>query len=283
MKSQNNRIAGAVLIAGTIATGAVPAEAGTSPSTRSAAREASVDRRLSDSEITESSGLARSTFKRNVLLTHNDSGDWARVFAVAPDGQTRAELTLDGADAIDWEDISTGPGHSIWIGDIGDNGWSRDSITVYKFTEPADLTSSDVSWQSYDLEYEDGPRDAEALLVRPRSGRLFIVSKDEDGGDIYRAPRRLSTSSTNTLKRVAAAPHSVTGGTFAPDGNSFVLVNYTRSYVYSRVGGPIRSETSKANNSSQGESVEVGRGGTRLLIGQEGSNSPVYRMPYNAP
>jgi hypothetical protein len=280
---QKSRIAGAVLLAGTIAVGVAPAQAGTSDATRTAHREAAVDRRLSDSEITESSGLARSTFDRGVLWTHNDSGDLARVFAVAPDGETRAELNLEGADAIDWEDISTGPGHSIWVGDIGDNGWSRDHITVYKFTEPESLRSSYVSWESYDLEYEDGARDAEALLVRPSTGRLFIVSKDEDGGDIYRAPRRLSTSSTNTLVRVASAPHSITGATFAPGGSSFVLVNYTRSFVYSRIGGPVRSEATKANNSSQGESVEIGRGGNRLFLGQEGSNSPVYRTSYRAP
>ena len=283
VSSQRSRFVAALLIGGTVAAGAVPARAGTPISNDASERETRVDRRLSDSEIVESSGLARSTFDRRLLWTHNDSGDSARVFGVGADGRTRAELTLDGADAIDWEDISTGPGHSIWVGDIGDNGWSRDHITVYTFTEPATLGSTDVSWQSYDLEYEDGPRDAEALLIRPRTGRLFIVSKVEDGGDIYRAPRRLSTSSVNTLERVASAPHSVTAGTFAPDGDSLVLVNYTRSYVYSRIGGPIRSESSKVNNSSQGESVEVGRGGNQLLLGQEGSDSPVYSMPYNAP
>ena len=242
-----------------------------------------VDRKLWDDRITESSGLARSTFERPLLWTHNDSGDSARVFAVGADGNTRAVLSLQGAYSLDWEDIAEGPDHTIWVADIGDNDWSRDHVTVYRFTEPEDVESGDVSAVAYDLEYPGGPRDAEALLVRPRTGRVFIVSKVEDGGAIYRAPKHLSTSSVNKLKRVAAAPGVVTGGTLAPDGRSFVLFTYTRAYVYSDLGQAADSVTSKVNNSAQGESVEVGRGGKRLLLGQEGDDSPVYAMSYKAP
>jgi hypothetical protein len=272
-------IVGTVALAGVMAAGTVPAQA----VTEAGAAEPGVNRHLKDKRITESSGLARSTFDRPLLWTHNDSGDSARVFGVATDGDTRAVLRLDGADAVDWEDISTGPRHSIWAGDIGDNDAVRDHITVYRFKEPRKLKSGDVDWQSYDFKYADGPHNAEALMVRPTTGRLFVVTKDGDGGDIYKAPRKLSTSSVNKLKRVASAPPTVTAATFAPDGKSFVLVSYTRSYVFSRIGGEVKSEESKVNNSAQGESVEIGRGGKRMFLGQEGSNSPVYAVAYKAP
>ena len=280
---RRTRTTGLLGMAAVLAFGVLPVQASAQVRHAAVAKEPVVDRHLEDDDITESSGLARSTYDRPLLWTHNDSGDEPRVFGVKPDGETGAVLTLQGADAIDWEDISTGPRHSLWVGDIGDNGWSRDHITVYRFSEPRSLQWEDAAWTAYDFEYEDGPRDAEALMVRPRTGRLFVVSKDEDGGDIYRAPRELSTSSVNTLRRVASAPHTVTGAAFAPDGDSFVLVNYTRSYVYSRIGGSVTSETSKVNNSSQGESVTIGRGGKRLFLGEEGSNSPVYAMPYRSP
>ena len=260
----------ATLLAGTALT--APAQAASS-----------VNRQLWDDRITESSGLARSTYKRPLLWTHNDSGDSARVFAIKADGNTKAVLTLNGAGAVDWEDISTGPGHSIWVGDIGDNGSSRDHVTVYRFTEPRKVTSGDVSYRSYDLKYPGGPRNAEALLVHPTTGRLYVVSKDDDGGAVYRAPRKLSTSSVNKLRRVCSAPHTVTGGTFAPDGRSLVLISYTRTFAYSKICGSVRSDTSKINNSDQGESVEIARGGKRLFLGQEGDDSPVYAVPYSAP
>jgi hypothetical protein len=250
---------------------------------QAAQAEPVVDRQLWDDRITESSGLARSTYSRPVLWTHNDSGDSARVFAIGGDGNTRAVVSLEGAGAADWEDMASGPGHSIWVADIGDNGWDRGHVSVYRFQEPAELESGSVSAVRYDFEYPDGARDAEAMMVRPKTGRIFIVSKVEGGGAVYRAPKRLSTSSVNTLKRVGSAPAVVTGGSFAPDGRSYALVTYTRTYVFTEIGGAARSETSKVNNSSQGESVEVGRGGKRLFLGQEGSNSPVYAVPYRVP
>ncbi len=266
------------------ASAAMPASRSTGPALQRAEDSSPViDRQLWDDRITESSGLARSTYKRPLLWTHNDSGDSARVFAVKGDGNTKAVLTLDGAEAVDWEDIASGPGHTVWVADIGDNGWSRDHVTVYRFTEPKHVESGDVATEAYDLEYPGGPRDAEAILVRPGTGRLFVVSKVEDGGAIYRAPKHLSTSSVNKLKRVCSAPDVVTGGTFAPDGRSLVLINYTRAYVYPGIGKAADSVLSKVNNSAQGESVEIGRGGKRLLLGQEGDDSPVYAMTYNAP
>lgn len=242
-----------------------------------------VDRHLTDDRIVESSGLARSTYPRSLLWTHNDSGDSPRVFAVKRDGSTRAVLRLKGADAVDWEDISTGPGHTIWVGDVGDNDASRDHVTVYRFREPRSPQSGRVRATAYDFTYPGGPRNAEALLVRPGSGRLFIVSKDDNGGAVYRAPRTLSTSSVNELRRVADAPKTITGGTFAPDGKSLVLVSYTRAYTYSSIGGAVRSDENKVNNSDQGESVEISRDAKRMLLGQEGADSPVYAMDYNAP
>lgn len=269
----------------TVAATATPsvASAQAPPRTADEPAKSEVNRSLWDDRITESSGLARSTFARPLIWTHNDSGDSPRVFAIRKDGNTRAVLSLGGAAHVDYEDISTGPRHTIWVGDIGDNGWDRDHITVYRFKEPKRISSGEVDTVAYRFRYEDGPRDAEALMVRPRTGRLFVISKVEGGGAIYRAPRDLSTSSVNMLRRVASAPASVTGGTFAPDGRSHVLVTYTRTYAYASIGGSAKSETSKVNNSRQGESVEIGRGGKRLFIGEEGHNSPVYAVGYNSP
>ena len=283
MRPLPTRAASLLIGAATVLAGIVLTPPAHATSTAPLARKSAVNRHLSDGRIVESSGLARSTYARPLLWTHNDSGDSARVFAVGRDGTTRAVLRLRGADAVDWEDISTGPDHTVWVGDIGDNGWDRDHVTVYRFREPRSLKSGAGRATAYDFTYPDGPRDAEALLVRPDNGRVFIVSKDDNGGAVYRAPRRLSTSTVNKLQRVTDAPATVTGGTFAPDGKSLVLVNYTRAYTYAGIGGAAQSDTSKVNNSAQGESVEISRDGRRMFLGQEGSDSPVYAVPYSAP
>lgn len=264
----------------------VPVGTAVAPVEAAETAEARVERTIKGKAITESSGLARSTYSRPVLFTHNDSGDSARVFAVSKAGRTRAVLRLRGASAVDWEDISTGPEHSVWVGDIGDNGRSREKITVYRFTEPKRLPrrgrSVKVATKKYTFTYPDRPRDAEALLVHPRTGRLFIVTKSAEGDPgIYRAPKKLSRSSTNTLKRIADAPLKITAGTFSPDGKTRVLSSYTTAYTYRKFTGRPASVTLPTRR--QGESLEVNRRGTEVLLGSEGEKSPVLAIAMTTP
>ncbi|MBE7324282.1 hypothetical protein IEQ44_06425 [Nocardioides sp. Y6] len=264
----------------------VPVGTAVAPVEAAETAEARVERTIKGKAITESSGLARSTYSRPVLFTHNDSGDSARVFAVSKAGRTRAVLRLKGASAVDWEDISTGPEHSVWVGDIGDNGRSREQITVYRFTEPKRLPrrgrTVKVATKKYTFTYPDRPRDAEALLVHPRTGRLFIVTKSAEGDPgIYRAPKKLSRSSTNTLKRIADAPLKITAGTFSPDGKTRVLSSYTTAYTYRKFAGRPASVTLPTRR--QGESLEVNRRGTEVLLGSEGEKSPVLAIAMTTP
>lgn len=95
--------------------------------------------------LDEMSGLAASNRYKGVYWTHNDSGDSARIFAirqdgsvVMPPGQTDATykgIAIEGAGAIDWEDIAI-DGGTIYIADVGNNGNVRRDLTVYAIKEP---------------------------------------------------------------------------------------------------------------------------------------------------
>lgn len=253
------------------------------PAAPTAAADASADtarwelnRRLLGSPIVESSGLARSTYKRPVLWTHNDSGAGAKVYAVRRNGTTRATVTLGGASALDWEDIAAGPNHSLWVGDVGNNAKRRDVVQVYRFTEPKELRDRTVQATRFDLRYPDGRHNAEGIMVHPRTGRLYVVTKSESGGAVYRAPENLSTGSVNRLTRVASAPAKITAASFAPGGRRFVLCNYSDAWVYPSVGA--RGTRFSTPGLRQGESLEVARGGGAVFMGSEGSRSPVYKV-----
>lgn len=251
------------------------------PPTRATAAtgDAVPDRTLANPAITESSGLARSTYRRPLLWTHNDSGDSARVFAIAASGATRATLSLRCASAHDWEDISSGPDHTLWVGDIGDNARARATIQVYRFREPRALSSGAVKCRRFTLAYPDGAHDAEALLVHPRTGRLLVVSKDTDGGTFYRAPASLSPDSVNVMKAVGPAPATVTAGSFTPGGRRLAVSSYTTAYVYRRDLTFVRSFALRYQDKSiSGESLEYARNGKHLFRGTEGSDSVVYRI-----
>ncbi|QSI46430.1 hypothetical protein [Thermobispora bispora] len=240
--------------------------------------------RFRDPRIRESSGLAASPTHKGIVYTINDSGDGPHVYAVGMDGRTRATFTIAGATARDWEaiaasvDPATGRG-VLWIGDIGDNLGTWPDISVYRVAEPRSLRDATLRATRYRLRYPDRPRDAEGLMVHPRTGRLYIVSK-EFSGSVYAAPARLRTDRVNVLRRVGPAPMMATDAAYAPDGSSFVIRTYFSASLYRAPGRLITRLTMPPLD--QAESITYTRDGKALLTGSEGAHSPVYRVPLPA-
>jgi hypothetical protein len=240
--------------------------------------------RLEDPRILESSGLALSRRHPGVLWTHNDSGGGPQLYAVGSDGRTLATLTLAGVAARDWEAMAAGRDDrgrpALFVGDIGDNQDLWPEVAVYRVAEPARLRDATVPATRYRLRYADGPRNAEALLVDPRSNRLYVATKDPDGGGLYRAPARLRTDQVNLLQRVARVPPLVTDGGFAPDGRSLVLRDYQGAFVYTSPGRRVAAFPLPPQY--QGESLTVAADGQAVLVGSEGLHSEVWRVPLPA-
>jgi hypothetical protein len=169
---------------------------------------------------------------------------------------------------------------ALFVGDIGDNLDHWPEVAVYRVTEPARLRDATVAAVRYRLGYADGPRNAEALLVDPRSNRLYVATKDPGGGGLYRAPARLRTDQVNLLRRVARVPPVITDGAFLPDGRGLVLRDYQEAYVYAAPGRRIGALDLPLQY--QGESLTVSSDGRSVLVGSEGDDSEVWRVPIPA-
>jgi hypothetical protein len=148
---------------------------------------------VTSNRLTEISGLAASRSRDGVVWAHNDSGDRARVYALAPDGELLQTVTLRDVDAVDWEDMAAGPGPDaassyLYVGDIGDNDRIRPEISVHRFVEPeAGVDRVDVD--TLRLRYPDGPHDAETLLLDAERAELVILTKSLGGRSlVFRAP-----------------------------------------------------------------------------------------------
>jgi hypothetical protein len=246
--------------------------------------EAEVLLRIGDPRVVESSGLAASRRHLGVLWTHNDSGDAARLFAIGGDGRVLATLRLAGVEARDWEALAAGRDDrgrpALFAGDIGDNLGAWPWVTVWRLAEPARLRDATVRAERYRLRYPDGPRNAEALLVDPRGNRLYVASKDETGGTLYRAPAELRADRENLLQRVGRVPALVTDGAFSPDGRLLVLRDYGAAHLYRASGG--RLATVALPFQPQGESIAFSADGRSLLAGSEGAGSEIWRVPLPA-
>ncbi|MGW7476970.1 hypothetical protein ACWGH8_00125 [Nonomuraea muscovyensis] len=235
-----------------------------------------------DREITESSGLAVSPTHPGVYYTHNDSSAEPKFYAVGADGRTRATFRVRGAEARDWEamaarrDLTTGRG-VLWFADIGDNldgAWP--DISIYKVMEPPTLRDATVTAVRYRFRYEDGGRNAEGIMAHPRTGRLYVVSK-EFAGSVYVAPKTLRTDRVNVLRKVAAAPLMATDAAYAPDGSSYVIRTYFSATLFEPSGETIAKVSMP--ELKQAETIAFAPDGRALLVGSEGPASPLYRVP----
>lgn len=245
------------------------------------AADADRDFTIEDPRITESSGLAASRAHPGVYWTHNDQ-DAPLVYGIdSRTGETVATLTLKGVGTPrDMEAISVGPDGDIYVGDIGDNlDGSWDHVWIYRFPEPKQLKDQTVHATQYDVKYADGARNAEALMVHPKTGRVYIASKNEDGGGLYQGPERLTTSGTNVFRRIGEVPW-VTDGAFSPSGDRLVLRGYFTAREYAWKDGRLGDEGTSVGAPFQGqsESVTYTPDGSAFLFGSEGKKSRVVRV-----
>ena len=191
---------------------------------------------IADEKVTESSGVVASRANPGRLWTHNDSDDGPVLYCLERDGRSCGRWQVDGADARDWEDIAAGPGPRpgepyLYIGDIGDNLRDQGRLVIYRVAEPKlpEQKSSDppapaaetAPAEAIRLRYEDGPHDAEALMVHPTTGDIYVVTKDIPAA-VYKA-----SPGSSTLTRLATlqlgTPGFVTGGDISPDGRRVIL------------------------------------------------------------
>lgn len=238
---------------------------------------------ISDPRIRESSGLATSRIHPGVYWTHNDSDDGPFVYAVdSATGRTLARVTLTGiGKPRDVEAISLGPDGQLYVGDIGDNrNGTWDHVWIYRFPEPKQLGDVTVKATQFTVRYADGARNAEALMVHPLTGRVYIASKDENKGGLYEGPAQLSTGGANVFRRVADVPW-VTDGAFSPDGNRLTLRGYFTARTYPwKDGRPVgEGERVDAPWQGQAESVTYTADGSTLMFGAEGEGSRVIAVP----
>ncbi|MFJ8075510.1 WD40 repeat domain-containing protein [Streptomyces sp. NPDC096176] len=235
---------------------------------------------VEDPRITESSGLAASRAHPGIYWTHNDQ-DQPRIFGVdATTGETVATITLRGVgEPRDMEAISVGPDGNIYVGDIGDNlDGSWDHVWIYRFPEPKQLRDQTVNATQFDVKYADGARNAEALMVHPKTGRVYIASKNEEGGGLYEGPAALDSRSTNVFRRIGEVPW-VTDGAFSPDGKELVLRSYFSARGYEWKDGRLGADHRvRAPIQAQSESVTYTTDGTALMFGTEGEQSDVQRV-----
>lgn len=259
MPAPDRLLAGALVVPFLLGAAAAPVE------------EREVLFRFADERIVESSGLVA---LHGLVVTTNDSGDAGILYTVDQwSGQTVGTTTW-AVEPYDVEALApAGAGH-VWVGDIGDNLSTRDTVEVARV--PVGRGKSPAAPVTYELRYPDGAQDAESLLAHPRTGRLYIATKGVLGGMLYEAPQRLAEEGVNRLRPLGPVAAMATDAAFLPDGRHFVVRDYGRAVVYAFPGLEKVAEVDLPPQ-QQGEGIAVDDRG-EWLVSSEGRAAPVLRI-----
>ena len=134
---------------------------------------------------------------------------------------------------------------------------------------------------------DDGGRhNAEALLVHPKSGRLFVIIKMGGNPSVYEWPQPLVPGSMQTLVKVATlrlpeADSIVTGADFHPCGDRMLVRTTESLYELSAPGAAVEAlfaatpvEVPLAAQEPQGEAVTYSPDGRRYFTSSETGAEP---------
>ena len=251
---------------------------------------------LRDDVLRELSGIAASRTYPQVLWAHNDSRGGASVYSVNVEGLLLAEWTLENVIALDWEDISAGPGpeegvNYLYVGDIGDNFALRSEIVVYRFPEPDIINGGLITeFEFFRLSYPEPGPNAEAMAVDPVTGDLILVTKDRDGPEeVWRAPgAELRNGLATRLEPVATLDLGdgveVTAADITTNGDRIAMRGYDEVWIWPRTSESL-AETLSAEpcraaspDEVQGEALAFDAAGVNLYTVSEGTGAPIFRI-----
>jgi hypothetical protein len=263
---------------------------------------------LEEQSVAESSGLAASRNSPGVYWTHNDSDNGPFIYAFDEKGARRGVWRVNGATSRDWEDMAAGPGPNrdvsyLYIGDTGDNMGKRTEIIVYRIPEPAIDPSSATSTklkplitepaEAIRLRYPEGAHDAEALLVHPVSGKIYVVTKVAfENPLVYEADSMQLTDSSISFNRLGELNINslfggiITGGAISPDGQRVALCDLFQGYefVLPKANANFNEiwkqplTTVWLGKRKQGEAITYRLDGKALLATSEGRPTPLIQV-----
>ncbi len=244
--------------------------------------------------LVEASGLAASRTTSDVLWSHNDSRGSATLFAFTTDGEDLGAFEVPGAFALDWEDVSAGPGPFgddayLYVGDIGDNFGIRGGlITVYRVGDiaPSDLDEAFPDSTALTYRYPDGDdHNAEALFIDPRDPSLYLMTKSKDATFLFRGSLEPSNGPIDLeLVTTLFLGAEVTATDMSSDGSTLAVRGYETVWMWHREGGTsihdmLASEPCEAPSPEerQGEAITLDAELSYWTV-SEGSNSAVQTV-----
>lgn len=261
---------------------------------------------IEDPALDEVSGLAASSVYKDIYWAMNDSANAAILFAIDKAGKTHAKVTVTGGpyrdiEALAYGDCAFAP-KCIYIADIGDNGRERRRVRILIVREPNLSDTKAEVLQTIYINYADCPKNAEAIMIRPIDGAIFIIEKlgrksKRGNPRIFLVPKPKTKEAEAQIDAVPIAQietkasnainlGSITDASFLNSGSGFFIRDYSNVFF---IEDPLTNNKALRLLSisspfmRQSEAIAVSNNDRELVITSEGRHSIIKTIKIRAP
>ncbi|MFT3926633.1 MAG: hypothetical protein QM778_29080 [Myxococcales bacterium] len=215
---------------------------------------------LTAPSLAEVSGMAVSRKNSGVFWVIEDSGNGSVVNAINAHGDLIGTYSFTGG-GVDIEDVAVGPGPMagesyLYIGDIGDNSGTRNSVTVYRAPEP--VVDKDQSFvnapltgvENFPMQYPSGRFNAEAVMVDTNQD-IYVITKDgfSRPNTVYRLSAPHKPATLRTLELVTTVyggigiDLAITAADMSADGSRIIVRSLHSATHWTRPPGMSVADT----------------------------------------
>jgi len=265
---------------------------------------------ITDSRLTELSGMAAVSYNKDQFWAINDGGHGNFLYAISGKGTIERELKLPSIKNVDVEDIAAfryRKRQLLAIADVGDNGHLRPVRPIYIIAEPkAGSDEIKLQW-TVRFRFPDKLHDCESLFVDAVEGYIYLVNKRTEPPILFRVPLKPMRNEIVTAERIGELPgvKSVqydtalgvsenqlkyatqpTSAALSCDRRTISLLTYTAIYHYRRAKNQswadalvnAKPEQVLLPPLPQAESIAYGSDCQYLYVSSERTPSPIWRF-----
>ncbi|WCO01245.1 hypothetical protein [Psychroserpens ponticola] len=180
------------------------------------------------SSLKETSAIEK-TNDSNTIWVIQDAGNNNHLYGLSLKGAIIKDISIKNGENNDWEDLTSDSEGNMYIGDFGNNNENRTNFTIYKISNPENITSSaNASLINFTLPKGMNSVDFESFFLH--NGFFYIFSKDNKTCKLIKVPNKEGNHIASYISKVKLkGKHTkVTSADISNDGKIVVLLNHDK-------------------------------------------------------
>lgn len=177
----------------------------------------------------EEVSAAEYIINQQIIWVIEDSGNDNHLYGLNKSGKITKDITIENAENIDWEDLTSDNDGNIYIGDFGNNSKKRKTFRILKINHE-DLTKNTAKAKviEFRLPEKQDSKDFEAFFLFNDS--FYIFSKETKKFIVLKVPNEVGTHEAIIKSdfNLEGKHNKITSADISNDGKTVVLLNHDK-------------------------------------------------------